>query len=68
MGGQVVPAHVEVLPLILAPPTKKGKWGAKASGKTSATRAPYSASVRGRVGASVKAMADRVLIDVGAET
>jgi hypothetical protein len=68
MGGQVVLACVEVLPLIPAPPTKKGKWGAKAPGKTGTTRASRSASVRGHGRGSTKAMANWVLIDVGAGT
>jgi hypothetical protein len=36
MGGRVVPAHVEVLPLILAALAKKRKQGAKALKKTGA--------------------------------
>jgi hypothetical protein len=47
MGGQVVPAHMEALPLILAPLAKKGKWGAKAPRKTSVSWALCYASVRG---------------------
>jgi hypothetical protein len=48
MGGRVVPARAEVLSLIPTPPAKKEKWGAKAPRKTSAARAPCSASARGR--------------------
>jgi hypothetical protein len=48
MGGRVVPSHAEALPLIPVPPTKKGKWGAKALRKTGAAQAPCSTSVRGR--------------------
>jgi hypothetical protein len=47
MGGQVVPAHTEALPLIPTPPAKKGKQGAKALRKTGVTRSPRSTSVRG---------------------
>jgi hypothetical protein len=48
MGGRLVPAHAEALPLILAPLAKKGKWGAKALRKTDVAQAPRSASSRGR--------------------
>jgi hypothetical protein len=58
MGGQVVPAHSEALPLILAPPTKKGKRGAKALRKTGTARAPCFASARGHERKSAKAIAD----------
>jgi hypothetical protein len=58
MGGQVVLAHAEALSLILAPPTKKGKWGTKAPRKTGVVRAPRSASIRGRGRKSAKAMAE----------
>jgi hypothetical protein len=64
MAGRVVPTCIEVSPLVPAPPAKKGKWGAKALRKTGAWRAPHSASVRGRGRRSVKAMANRVLVDV----
>jgi hypothetical protein len=47
MGGRVVPAHVEALPLIPVTLAKKGKQGAMASRKAGATRAPRSTSVRG---------------------
>jgi hypothetical protein len=53
-----------VLPLILVPPAKRRKRGTKASSKTSATRAPRSASVRGRGRKSTKVVADRLLVDV----
>jgi hypothetical protein len=59
---------MEVLPLILAPPAKKGKRGAKAPRKTGVARAPCSTSIRGRERKSTKAMADHALIDVGAGT
>jgi hypothetical protein len=65
-GGRVVPARVEALPLISAPPAKKGKRGTKAPGKTDVARALRSASVRGRKQKSMKVMADRALIDIGA--
>jgi hypothetical protein len=68
MGGRVVPSHVEVLPLILAPLAKKGKRGAKAPRKTGVARAPRSASARGCGQKSVKAMVDQALINVGAGT
>jgi hypothetical protein len=68
MGGQVVPACAEVLPLILAPSTKKGKRGAKAPIKIDAARAPCSASGRGHGRKSVKTMADQALVNVGAGT
>jgi hypothetical protein len=68
MGGQVVPACAEVLPLILAPSAKKGKRGAKAKIKFDAARAPCSASGRGRGRKSVKAMADQALVNVGVGT
>jgi hypothetical protein len=48
MGGQVVPARMETMPLILAPLAKKGKWGAKALRKINMAWAPRSASARGR--------------------
>jgi hypothetical protein len=48
LGGRVVPARAEALLLILAPPAKMGKWGAKAMRKTGAAQAPHSASGRGR--------------------
>jgi hypothetical protein len=48
MGGQVVHARAEALPLIPVPPAKKRKHGAKASRKTGAAWAPRSASARGR--------------------
>jgi hypothetical protein len=56
----------EALPLILVPLAKKGKREVKALRKTGVTRAPHSASVRGHRLGSAKAMADQVLIDVGA--
>jgi hypothetical protein len=68
MGGRLVPAHAEALPLILAPLAKKGKWGAKALRKTDVAQAPRSASSRGRRWKSVKAMADLALVNVGAGT
>jgi hypothetical protein len=68
MGGQVVPACAEVLPLFLVPPTKKGKRGAKALRKTGAARALCSASGRGCERKSAKAMADQDLVNVGAGT
>jgi hypothetical protein len=58
MGGQVVPAHMEALPLIPAPLAKKGKRGAKALRKTDVAQAPRSASVRGHERKSTKAMAE----------
>jgi hypothetical protein len=58
MVGQVVPAHMDALPLILAPPAKKGKRGAKAPRKAGAARAPRSASVRGHARRSAKVVAD----------
>jgi hypothetical protein len=48
LGGRVVLARAEALLLILAPPAKMGKWGAKAMRKTGAAQAPRSASGRGR--------------------
>jgi hypothetical protein len=68
MGGRVVPARAEVLPLILAPPTKKGTRGAKAPRRTDTTRAPHSASGRGHRQKSAKAMADQALVNVGVGT
>jgi hypothetical protein len=68
MGGQVVPDRAKVLPLILAPPAKKGKWGAKTQRKAGAARAPRSASGRGHRQKSTKAMADQTLVNVGAGT
>jgi hypothetical protein len=56
------------LPLILAPPAKKGKQGAKALRKIGAAQAPRSASVRGHGRKSAKVMANQALIDVGAGT
>jgi hypothetical protein len=68
MGGRVVLDRAEALPLILVPPAKKGKRGAKAPRKTGAAQAPCSASGRGYRQKSAKAMADRALENVGAET
>jgi hypothetical protein len=68
MGGQVVPAHMEALPLILAPLARKGKWGAKAPRKTSVSWALCYASVRGCGWKSEKAIAEQALIDMGAGT
>jgi hypothetical protein len=68
MGGQVVPAHMEALPLIPAPLAKKGKRGAKAPRKTDVAQAPRSASVRGHERKSTKVMAEQALIDVGVGT
>jgi hypothetical protein len=59
---------VEALALILASLAKKGKRGAKAPIKTSASQAPHSASARGRKRNSVEVMADHALIDIGAGT
>jgi hypothetical protein len=68
MGGWVVPTHAEAMPLILEPPTKKGKRGGKAPRKSDRARAPRFASVSGRGWKSVKAMTDQALIGVGAGT
>jgi hypothetical protein len=68
MGGQIVAAHAEALPLIPAPLAKKGKRGTKALRKTGVTRALCSASVIGCGRGSTKVMVDWVLIDVVAET
>jgi hypothetical protein len=46
------------------PPAKRRKRGAKAPGKASTTRAMCSASVRGCGRKSVKAVVDRLLVDV----
>jgi hypothetical protein len=56
------------MPLILAPPAKKGKRGGKAPRKSDSARAPRFASVSGRGRKSVKAMTDQALIGVGAGT
>jgi hypothetical protein len=63
-----VPARAEALPLILAPPAKKGKHGSKAPRKTGTARAPCSASGTGRGQKSTKAMADQALVNVGVGT
>jgi hypothetical protein len=55
---------VEALPLASAPPTKKGKWGAKAPKKTGTEWAPRSASVTGRGRKSTTALADQVLVNL----
>jgi hypothetical protein len=68
MGGRVVPAHAEALPLIPTPSAKKGKRGAKALRKTSVAQALRSSSVSGRGRKSTKVMAGQALIDVGAGT
>jgi hypothetical protein len=65
MGGQVVPARAEALPLIPAAPAK-GKRGAKAPKKTCEAQALRSASLRGHGQGSAKAMADQVLANVEA--
>jgi hypothetical protein len=68
MGGRVVPARVEALPLIPVPRAKRGKRGAKAPKETSVAQAPRSASVRGHGQKSMKAMVNQSLIDVGVGT
>jgi hypothetical protein len=68
MGGQVVPAHTEVLPPVPVPPSKKGKRGAKASRKAGTAQAPRSVGVRDRRRKFTKAMADQALIDAGVGT
>jgi hypothetical protein len=57
---------VEAPPLASAPPTKKGKWGAKAPKKTGTEWAPRSASVTGRGRKSTTALADQVLVNLEA--
>jgi hypothetical protein len=47
MAGQVVPARIEVSPLVSVASTEKRKCGAEASQKTGAQWAPRSVSVRG---------------------
>jgi hypothetical protein len=64
MDGWTVLSCTEAPPLVLAPLAKKGKWGAKASRKTSTPRAARSRSVRGRGQKSAKAVAERVLANV----
>jgi hypothetical protein len=58
LDGQVVHAQAEVLPLIPTPLAKRKKWGASVS------RAPCVVGVRGHRRKSVKAVADRLLVDV----
>jgi hypothetical protein len=58
LSGQVVPVRAEALAVILAPPARRGKQGASTS------RVPHSAGVRDRGWKYVKAVADRLLIDV----
>jgi hypothetical protein len=55
-----------VPPLIPVHLAKKGKQCARALRKTSAMRAPCSTSGRGHGRGSTKAMANHILIDVGA--
>jgi hypothetical protein len=64
MAGQVVPAHTEVPPLVLATPTEKRKHGAKALWKTGVRRAPRSTSARGHGRKSAKVVANLPLLDV----
>jgi hypothetical protein len=63
-GGQVVPAHVEALPLIPAALAEKRKCGAKALRKTGVQWALRSTSVRGHGQKSVKVVADSTLLGV----
>jgi hypothetical protein len=60
LSGQVVPVRAVALPVILAPSARRGKRGARVSW------VPHSAGVRGRGWKHVKAVADRLLIDVEA--
>jgi hypothetical protein len=46
VDGQVVPTHVEVPPLVLAPLANKERQGAKASRKTGVPRDACSGCVR----------------------
>jgi hypothetical protein len=55
---------VGALPIVPAPPAKKGKRGATTPSKIDARWAPRSASVRGHGRRSTKAVADQVLVDV----
>jgi hypothetical protein len=66
MVGRVIPAHVEVLPLVSVAPIEKRKGGTKASWKTGARWILRSTSARGHGRKSVRVVANLTLLVVEA--